>query len=267
MEGEYFHECSTNLDSSTPKNSLGFQIPHSGVAYSGFLLLYNPLSLPNYKEYIETSLDFPLIKNRVYCAAFYYSIAEYASNRYYPIRIGMLFTDTLVYRLSGVGSQPQNIIANSQIFQQLPAVLDTQNWIKVEGCFVAKGGEQYLTIGNFDTTSYLINRDVYLFIDDVKVWLCDTCQTPETGGAPRIFKVYPNPAIGSKFTVEYVNGSLENQYFELYDVLGQKVFHYHFGEGISKQEFNLINLSSGVYFYTLRGKNGFYEQGKLIFSN
>ena len=63
-----------------------------------------------------------------------------------------------------------------------PIINDTLNWIKVGGIFTARGGEQYITIGNFndDNTTDTVFVDstgwnggiAYYYIDDVSVMLC-----------------------------------------------------------------------------------------------
>jgi gliding motility-associated-like protein len=58
---------------------------------------------------------------------------------------------------------------------------DTLNWMLVSGSFIASGGEQYITIGNFyvnDSTNYIqISNSkshlTYYYIDDVSVYPCN----------------------------------------------------------------------------------------------
>ena len=261
---DYYNICNkTNL--SIPKNLFGYQYSKEGDAYAGIAYSNQGSLLNDYKEYIEVKLFKNLSHNKVYCVEFYYSICDnFNESEYYPIEIGALLTDTLISRLSGVGTQqPQNIYAKPQVKQQLPLIRDTLNWIKVSGSFFAQGGEQYLTIGNFQHTDTITNKSIYVYIDDVKLWLCDSGDTTSPI-LPRELKVYPIPSLNNKITVEYVNASLGGMQFCLYNCLGQIVYKYRFASGVSKQELSLIHLSSGVYFYSLGSNDAVYEKGKII---
>ncbi|RLD67657.1 MAG: hypothetical protein DRI84_01795 [Bacteroidetes bacterium] len=262
---DYFNTCSTIPTLRPPNNSAGFQYPLTGNAYNGIVLNMSNQSLDIcFKEYIEAKLISKLISGR-HCIEFYYSTSGYFdNNEYHSIEIGALLTDTLVYRLSGINTQqPQNIYANPQVKQQLPLIRDTLNWIKVSGSFIAKGGEQYLTIGSFQYTDTLKDKSIYIYIDNVKLWNCDSGDTISPI-LPRELKVYPIPSLNNKITVDYVNGSLGGMQFYLYNTLGQKVYQHKFISGISKKELSLIHLASGVYYYSLGSSEAVYEKGKII---
>ena len=63
-------------------------------------------------------------------------------------------------------------------------ISDMKNWVKIEGTFIAQGGEQRLTIGNFNNDSTSITSPAncfngsipgsYYYLDDVWVIPCDT---------------------------------------------------------------------------------------------
>ena len=173
---EYFNGCVpvTLFSPSVPSNGFGFQYAHSGVAYAG-LSIYTNSSIPtDYRESIKTKLSDTLITNKRYCTNFYISLTEY-SYRYAPNNyifldsVGMLFTINMVQDsvipIFSNGIKVQNDILN----------LDTINWIKNSNSFIANGGEQYLTIGNFDN---FINwpsgkiGNIYVYVDDVSVCEC-----------------------------------------------------------------------------------------------
>ncbi|MEX2379920.1 MAG: gliding motility-associated C-terminal domain-containing protein [Vicingaceae bacterium] len=57
-------------------------------------------------------------------------------------------------------------------------IIDTSGWVKIEGIYLAEGGEQYLTIGNFNddtnTSYHIFNNNAtipssYYYIDDVSL--------------------------------------------------------------------------------------------------
>ena len=171
---DYFNACAS-MYVSVPSNYEGFQYAHTGVAYAGFDIYANNLTLdPDYREAIKAKLSDSLITKKRYCTNFYISLSEYSytfmQNAYVLLdSIGLLFTnnsvqDSIVPILSN-GIKVQNGIFN----------IDTVNWFKIPNTFIANGGEQYLTIGNFDNIikwpSGAIGQ-VYVLIDDVSVCEC-----------------------------------------------------------------------------------------------
>ncbi len=252
---DYFNSCST-ADVQVPSNSLGYQQAKIGKAYSGIFILYNSNTIINdFKEYIEVPLKKNLTKDKTYCLEFYYSIAErFCSNpnNYYPIKLGALLTDTIVSRLSGINTQqPQNIYANPQISQQLPQIIDTINWIKVSGSFIAKGGEHYLTIGNFQHTDTLTDKNVYVYIDVVKLYYCGPDTTPHPTDSmiiPNIFT--PNgDSFNDKFEYKYQKQwEFETQIFNRW---GNLVFDNKNSENWDGT-YQGKPVTSGVYFYIIK---------------
>ncbi len=172
---DYYNSCN-NGSFGIPNNLFGYQDFKTGNAYAGFGLLAvsHPPGYPyhNTKEYIEVKLKSELARNREYCVEFYYSISEITYN-YHPIAIEVLITDTIVKRMPHPLYYMYEIHANAQISSNLPVTIDSINWIKVSGSFIAKGGEKYITIGNFQNTDYIWKSTHYIFIDDVKLWYCD----------------------------------------------------------------------------------------------
>ena len=171
LSTEYYNACAAPPGVSVPLNGAGFQYAHIGIAYAGFIV-YSNYWINNYREAIKTKLNDSLITNKRYCTNFYISLAneDIQSNNYVLLdSIGMLFTndpvqDSVLPILSN-GVRVQNNISN----------IDTANWTQISNIFIAKGGEQYLTIGNFDN---IINWPVgatgliYIYIDDVSVCEC-----------------------------------------------------------------------------------------------
>ncbi len=170
---DYFNVCSAS-GVSLPINFAGFQYANSGIAYAGLIIYANNIINYDYRETIKTKLSDTLIANKRYCSNFYISLAEYSIQSqfsYYLLldSIGLLFTnnlvqDTLVPIINN-GIRVQNNIFN----------IDTVNWLKISNAFIANGGEQYLTIGNFDN---VINWPsgktgvTYVYVDDVSVCEC-----------------------------------------------------------------------------------------------
>jgi hypothetical protein len=96
-------------------------------------------------EYIETRLTEPLEAGRSYYVEFYIHPPKTASIQALS-SLGALFTkDSLITQRGGyIQAQPQVLVCDTVVLN------DQAHWRKISGCFTAKGGEQFLTIGCFD---------------------------------------------------------------------------------------------------------------------
>ncbi|MFA6923592.1 MAG: gliding motility-associated C-terminal domain-containing protein [Bacteroidales bacterium] len=179
---EYYNgNCSGGLGGafSTPNAICGYQIPKTGKAYIGFHGVAHAKSKTNIdkdaREYIETQFIDLLKINNNYYINFYISLAD--KSGYAISSMGAHISDTLIHKNSDykyfpLPTQIQNIKGK--------IIADTINWTKISGIYKAQGGEQYITIGNFNTDSLsdtlCINPSAWLFesayyyLDDVSVY-------------------------------------------------------------------------------------------------
>lgn len=173
---EYYHECSSAYTSSAPFNWYGHQYPKTGKGYAGIICYTETLN--NYREYVEVSLNSPLIAGQTYCVEFYVSLAD-SSNTAIANIGAFLSPDSNLY------NSFQNLPNSPQIYNDPSNIITNENsWSLVAGQFCALGGERFITIGNFEpdasTNSQAINgthKEGYYYIDDVAVYLCgnDNC--------------------------------------------------------------------------------------------
>ena len=68
---DLYHSCNPNM---VPYNLGGFQYPHTGNAYAGFIRI-GFHSINKGREFIHNKLAQPLAKKK-YCVDYYYSISE-----------------------------------------------------------------------------------------------------------------------------------------------------------------------------------------------
>jgi hypothetical protein len=125
-------------------NPLGSQLPFHGEGYVGFATYVNPLS----REMLITKLLQPLEANRKYCINYYVSKPErcdYASN---GINV-YLFADSI----SEYSYNTLDFVGKTPTFACDSVIYDTVNWVKIEGSFIAQGGEQFLVLGNMWTNA------------------------------------------------------------------------------------------------------------------
>ena len=175
---DYFHECGSDKFEAS-KNFGGFQLPHSGNAYAGFIPLSRDSVISWFvREYLGTKLASPMIAGRSYYVSMYVSPTALTdpqtANVMYVDQVGMYFSteqvahyDSLFFlkRQPDISSTPSLILK------------DTLNWTKIEGVYTASGGEEWLTIGRFMTdtetdtvlgNNYVSDRS-YMYVDDVCV--------------------------------------------------------------------------------------------------
>jgi gliding motility-associated-like protein len=140
---DYFNSCASSTSGvSTPYNDFGNQAPHSGEGYAGIYTI----SSASYSEceYIQDTLNGYLVAGQIYFFEMFVSLSE---NSCTATNIGVFFSDSAV-KQSGktiLNCRPQ--ISTS--FN----VTGKAGWTRINSCYVANGGEHYMTIGNFQEPS------------------------------------------------------------------------------------------------------------------
>jgi hypothetical protein len=248
----YFNACAPHkpgANRSVPNNFpyLGWQNAKTGNAYCGIgTKILDTVG----RIYIQTQLLTTLIQGHNYYLEFYTNKANachYASNN-----IGAFFS---ALPISGTNTL---IGYTPQINEQL-ILTDTVNWIKISASFIAQGGEEFLTIGNFfydyQTQFLQTNNDSTLngtgyYIDDVL--LIDSTGLGIKEIQPNEFELYPNPA-STLITIKTIE-HLKLNTIKIYTILGELV-----SQKNSKQELVEIDISSfeeGLYFVQIQTENG-----------
>ncbi len=265
----------------------GFQYAHTGVSYAGILTFvnegfdtvkpYTNNNLKNVRNYIEARLIDSLRKGHLYYVTFYVNLQN--PSIYACSDIGAYFSNvSLSFNSSGLVLSYIPQITNDPKKQELT---DTLNWMKISGSFIAKGGEQYITIGNFksDTASsirYLgqVTPDgsqAWYYIDDVIV-SPDSNYADSIAGINQLgirnyeLKVWPNPSKGV-FNFQSSNQpELVHEYtLEVYNMFGEKVYSSQFSGTTSQFSINLNNKQEGIYLYrVVTDKGEAVGSGKLI---
>jgi len=164
-----------------PENPWSYTMPYDGIAQSAFCP-FEVAPFEGLRDYLEVRLKNPLTSGTQYCVSFYISLSD--SNYIAIDQVGACFTlDSLIhFSLSG---PPCYLLLTPQI-EGLPGYFYNKRnqWQCVSGKFIAQGGEQFLTIGNFkndastdylwvpETSSY--EPSSIYFIDMVSVIVCDS---------------------------------------------------------------------------------------------
>jgi gliding motility-associated-like protein len=184
---DYFNTCSNDMGITIIIEKIK---PRTGKGYAGCILFTDG---SKWQEYVEVQLKEPLITNKQYCISMFVHILN---RTYYSLdRIGALLTDTMVTsdNVHNPILIPPQVESPEWVYYQ-----DTNNWQRIQGNFIASGGEKWLTIGNFHSdidSHYIINPgsysnyQAYYLVDDISVYLSDTTVlTANAGGNKEICK-------------------------------------------------------------------------------
>ena len=158
----------------------GNQVPRTGNYHAALISLahniYVPKDSSKQREYLQTPLIAPLEIGEIYCGEMYVSFANMrrASNN-----MSMLFSTDSIYV-----DNKEGLLRKAQVVEK-QVILDTANWVRVAGAFLADSSYEYLALGNFDTneeTEFIMSgfgesgyntHIAYYFIDDVAVYKLD----------------------------------------------------------------------------------------------
>jgi hypothetical protein len=249
---DYFNTCSANYGSNNP---FAFQLPRTGNAYAG-LYFY----IGNLREYLQVQLTIPLVQNKTYYVEFFVSFYKIAA-----------FT-TPCNNIAANLSSAQPYTANLGELQPLtphilnignPIISDTLNWVKVSGCYLAQGGEEYLTIGNFfdnlNTVTTNSNNIAYYFVDDVSVFeITGTCVNGINELSTNFnIDMYPNPTNGI-LNLKLLDAGKDVEII-ITDVLGREVLISDY-----KVQINISDLETGIYFLSVYKEDKFVGTKKII---
>lgn len=127
-------------------------------------------------EYLQTQLSSPLLAGQKYLCGFHIQRAD--SSFYVIDKAGMHISTVQEMQVS---NQPM-IGLTPQVYNTTGIMYDSLSWLKIENIFVASGGEEFITIGNFydnantqsdsiniDTSQFWFKRGYYL-LDDVYIY-------------------------------------------------------------------------------------------------
>ncbi len=187
---DHFHACSWG-DADVPYNWAGSSNAKTGKGYVGIYTWMKRDDDNHYREYISCELAEPLTGGLKYRLEFHYKLSSYSV--YSIDRIGLLLSNERIHE------NHDQVIAMAptlSVTHDSSITAGTGSWEHAVMEYVAQGGEQYVTIGNFfdnqhtrytrlshrtGKSSMLINS-AYYYIDDVSVVLVD----------PPVAEVTPN---------------------------------------------------------------------------
>jgi len=171
----------------TSGNSYGKEDPKEGDNYAG-LVVYSPKDKIA-RNYITSPLAQPMLKGKKYCVSMYISLAE--GSKFATNNLGINF-----HKKQPKQEDNKTIIEKTSILHHYSKLVSaTYGWEKICGTYIAEGGEEFITIGNFTATDKtktekaikikdykgLLSDFAYYFVDDISVILVDQKSACECG--------------------------------------------------------------------------------------
>lgn len=206
---DLYNECSKG-DAGVPTNWAGASKAYTGKGYAG---IYCFVKGKEYREYLQTKLTEPLQAGVEYYIEYFFRLS---SNSKYSIdRIGLLLSDSADWRTNDEPwGKPTYEYRMATAYSRTTGI-----WNKCRFFYKAKGGEQYLTIGNFsgnvETRSFhiqfskakepMLDRGAYFYIDDVRIVSFE--EPKKAKDKPLIVEGYPEIKVNETYI-------LKNIYFE-----------------------------------------------------
>lgn len=188
---DYFNDCSINTV-NVPNNVFGFQFASEGKAYVGIALWTENITPVNYdyREYIGVKLKNKLKANVKYCVSFDISLANKTHIAVKSIQLALTDTPLIISGAHNLSVFSPQLEFKSKIFFS-----DTLQWINLKKSFISKGGEEYITIGNFyknnETDTMKLNSTIpntlnasYYYIDNVWLYECEDDRLPPPPATP-----------------------------------------------------------------------------------
>jgi len=274
---DYLNACTNSMLVDIPHNFFGYQDAYSGNAYAAFfacLVFYDSAVAVNYREYLEVRLNSPLQAGVNYYVTFYVSLAD--SMNYATDAVGCYFSMDTAKNDTGyflpVTPQVENASGNF--------LIDKSGWTKISGHYIAQGGEQFLTIGNFKNYSITQTISVsggstnigqsdwwggYYYLDDVCV-STDSLGCYATGIEPinsqPTFSLSPNP-VQNLLTMNLFSPPVAVT-IVVYDAAGRKiVLPATFSN--NKAELTTTTLPNGIYLLQIiNNKTGMSQVSKFV---
>lgn len=263
---DYLHKCNQDTTpgfQSGYNNQNGYQMSFSGVAYCGFSGQYNS---QNGREYIQVRLNNILGISKRYCIRFSLSLADKCNCGI--DKIGFNFTKSFDTIFSdSVQTSYATYLARTPQFETPPGecIVDKNNWLIYEGSFIAQGGEEYLTIGNFhpniENTQCILDTSsvcwAYYYIDDVWVY---ECVYPED----TIAHIFMQPTFTSdQTTLFYTLKGQDKGSLSIYNTLGQVVYRKELDVEDYQHILSVSDWSPGMYIWTVHNGKTTLAKGKL----
>ena len=206
-----------NFAISIPANSYGEEKPMEGDNYVGIMAYSYKGKVP--RSYLQVKLTKKLEADKEYCIKMHVSLADLS--KYSCNNIGMALSDKEL-----VANNSEVLQFDAQIISRKHTIYDKQfYWTPICGIYKAKGGEEYLTLGNFTPDDKLglkkVKRprgftkpqtyDAYYYVDNIsvvpteKAKRCDCDAVPGMENAETVSKKFNSEGDPVIESVKFIN--------------------------------------------------------------
>ena len=200
---DYYHLCSNNHVILQMMSTVGGgEPPRTDSAMIG-----SAIFAWNYREYPGVKLVHPLQADNTYCLQLWVSLADGCSNCIQDFDV--LLTSEIP--LVNMPQYPALIYTTPQIKLAHGPLCNVHGWTKISGTYLAKGGEEYLTLGLFMLTDSVIRYPnhplggggAYYLIDDVALYACNAPVEVADTGPDRHVCLGDSVQVGTHELAEY----------------------------------------------------------------
>jgi gliding motility-associated-like protein len=248
---DFFHVCNNGINGSVgvPSSSFGYQSAFQGNGYAGFGA--HDYSV-DWREYIQAKLLEPLQPCGTYEVSFYVSLCDRSA--YALSQIGAYFSDAPV---SGPAFSP--LLYPAQVKNPIGQYLtDTTGWMKITGQFIARGGEEFITIGYFEPS--VQNETLYIqpfqTSTPITYYFVDSVSVRQIRASECIPNVFTPNADGANDVVIFGMGHINSPALEIYNRWGVLIVRstdrYFEWNGTNA---NGNTCTAGVYYYVITGRD------------
>ena len=262
---DYFNTCNNSINGfvGVPYNVLGYQMPKSGNAYCGFLA-YSQSNGGCYAglywwEYIQGQFNQPLIKDHIYYFSYYFNLSNWAAVA--TDEIGFYISTDAI---SSCSPAPLNYVPQIKSLDGY-FINDTLNWVEISGFYWATGGEKYITIGNFNDSTYTdtVTFQILSGLDSYAYYYIDAGVTEDYTALfqlPNIFT--PNgDGVNDEWIVAIDNPDFNVTIFNRWgnEILNRTLVDFSWNGADSNGKM----CSDGVYYYLIQSKNNTDNKKKI----
>ncbi len=256
----YFNSCNLNGLAGVPSNLMGFQYPLTGNAFAG-IVTFSKLYV-DHRDIAGIQLAQPLSIGQKYFLSFFVSNScDSSSNKNMATnKIGAKCSMDPYWQ-----SNPIPINNSAHVYSD-SIIVDSLNWVKISGSFIADSAYLFFSLGNFFTDSattkvyFDSTADVaYYYVDDIRL-STDSNFVNSISNFNHLNQVniFPNP-FRERLEIKKMNADPTEVI--LYDLTSRRIIQQNFTNSIS---LNTAPFAKGLYIYEIRNKNGVIKKGKVV---
>jgi len=243
---DYMNSCSSIVGgANVPNTVFGYQFAFDGNGMLGILMELDS-GETSYFEYVQAKLNQPLTQGYSYKFSFNVNLVN--GSDFAVEKIGAWFTPNAV---SSNNFRPLFSV-NPQIENTTGFLTDTIGWTKIEGEFIANGGEEYITIGYYTDTLNIDTVRNNPIADPLTIfvyYLIDGLELEEVEQAVVIPNIITPNNDGSN-DLFLLNFQYENMF--IYNRWGQKLFESNNNESYWNGRTTSGNeVPDGTYYYII----------------